>query len=452
MKNEVVFKRNKIIIANCENNYTALIYYVVKVLIIATTVILSIVVKESTQIKWALFYLLALNVYLVVINRKCIYALIIFLFLLWSNYSIYFANYIYGVENLFTGWAYSEVAVSGYKVVLIFTTVLCILVRNGSAIQNDERQKSGNPKLLDNCQQGYIIFGYCYLILLTLLLIFGFKRPSESGERSDPSTFYEYSTIVFIVGFYFFGWNRVYKFCSLFLLVLFALQNLLYGGRVTALQLFLLLFIVVYDGKKVPWGKLLPVLVIALAVFTLVGTMRANLEFTIKNLARSFLKSLNDGYVLDTAYSSYYTSLTFVKVESFVDVKQRLYMFYLFMLSMFLGGSIVKGSNLALFTRQFYTHYYGGVLPFFGQFYLGELGIVLLGFLVSFYINKMKNINSKTSGITRCVSLYITITMPRWYLYSPSQLIRGVFLLIIIYYATLLITMFCEKRGLKQCQ
>lgn len=437
MKNNAVLKKKELGLSNCRGSYSILTYYIIKVLIMVVTTIFLIIVKDSHQIKWALFYLLALNVYFVIINRKCVYTLIISLFLLWFNYSIYFANYIYGIDGLFTSWAYSDIAVPGYKIVLIFTTVLCVFVRGDSLVENVEMQNDERPKLLNDDQPSYAIWGYCYLVLLTLLLIFGFGRPTESGERGSPSTFYEYSTIVFIVGFYFFGSDKIYKFCSMFLLMLFALQNLLYGGRVTALQLLLLLFIVKYDEKKIPWGKLLPVLVIVLAVFTLVGTMRARVEFTVKNLANSFLKSLNGGYVLDTAYSSYYTSLTFVKVESFVDVKQRLYMFYLFMLSMFLGGSIVKGSNLALFTRQFYTHYYGGVLPFFGQFYLGGFGIVLFGFLVSFYINKMKVATNKSSGLMRCILIYVVATTPRWYLYSPSSLIRGVFLLIIVYYFTI---------------
>ncbi len=447
MRNNAVLKRNKSINENCGSNYTALGCYILKVLILTTTIILSIIVKESTQIKWALFYLLALNVYLVIVNRRCIYTLIISLFLLWFNYSIYFANYIYELDGLFTGWAYSDVAVSGYRIVLIFTTVLCVFVHTDNLVKSIKMQNDDKPKLLNDDQPSYAIFGYCYLILLALLLIFGFGRPTESGVRGEPSTFYEYSTIVFIVGFYFFKWDRIYKVFSVFLLALFALQNLLYGGRVTALQLLVLLFIVKYDGKKIPWGKLLPIFIIALAVFSVVGTMRTNVEFTVENLMNSILSSLNGGYVLDTAYSSYYTSLTFVKVQESVAIRQRLTMFCLFMLSMFLGGSIVKGSNLASFTRQYYVHYYGGVLPFFGQFYLGVVGIILFGYLVTTYMNKMKYVNCRTYGVVRCILIYVTITTPRWYLYSPSPIIRGVFLLCIIYYITLLITKFVGSKN-----
>lgn len=444
MKSDAVLKQDCSCV--CRKGFSVFIYYAIKTLILATTIILSIVIDNPTQIRLALFYLLALNVLLVFINRKCIYTLIVSLFLLWFNYSIFFANYIYRVDVFFTSWAYSEAAVAGYKIILTFTTVLCVFVKSDSLVVNEENREDEKPHLLNDDQPGYAVFGYCYLLLLLLLLIFGFSRPSVSGERGSPSTFYEYSTIVFIVGFYFFKWDKVYKCFSSILLAMFALQNMFYGGRVTALQLLLLLFIVVYDGKKIPWSRLLPLFIVIFAAFSLIGTMRANARFTLANLVQSFLKSVQGGYVLDTAYSAYYTSLTFVEVEKFVDVKQRLIMFGSFSLSMFLGGSIVKNSNLAIFTQQYYKHYNGGVLPFFGQFYLGGVGVFLTGLLVSFYMNKMKHANSKTDGLIRCALIYITISTPRWYLYSPSSLVRGVFLLAVVYSITLLIIRHIETR------
>ncbi len=444
MKSDAVLKQDCSCV--CRKGFSAFIYYAIKTLILATTIILSIIINTPIQIKWALFYLLALNIFLVVINRRCIYALIVSLFLLWFNYSIYFANYIYDIDTFFTTWAYSGVAIQGFKIVLVFTTVLSVFVKSDNVIINNENNKEKKPQLLNDDRPSYAIFGYCYLFLLLLLLIFGFSRPSELGGRGSASSYYEYSTIVFIVGFYFFKWNKFYKYFSCVILLFFAFQNLLYGGRVTALQLFLLLFIVVYDGKKIPWGKLFPIFILIFAVFAVVGSMRGNVRFTLNNLANSFFESTRYGYTLDTAYSAYYTSLTFVDIQKNVGVWQRLSMFISFLFSMILGGSFVKNSNLSVFTRQYYVHYYGGLLPFFGQFYLGIFGVVLVGGLVVFYINAMKAANSKSNGITRCVLIYITISTPRWYLYSPSSLIRGVFLLSVVYYITLLATSSVEKK------
>lgn len=424
-----------------DNRYSLLCYYLFKVVIATITAFLCILVTKSQQIKTAMFYLLALNIYLVFINRKCIYSLIVSLFLLWFNYSIYFANYIFELNDYFTKWAYTDVAIVGFKVVLVFTTILCLFIKGDNLVRSQRL-----VKLFTDEQSGCDFLGYIYLVLLCLLLIFGFGRPTESGDRGSPSTFYEYSIIVFIVGYYYFKWNRIYGVLSTILLILFALQNLVFGGRVTALQLLLLLFIVIFDGKKIPWGKLLPLFIVLLSVFLLVGNMRGSVKFTFDNLLNSFIKSISSGGVLDTAYSSYFTSLTFLKVEGFVSYKNRVIMFYLFCLSMLLGGSIVKNANLAIFTHQYYLHYYGGVLPFFGHFYLGYLGVILFGVLVSFYIHKMKTIDSSTPGAIKCAIVYITMATPRWYLYSPSQLIRGVLILLVVYYATLLITRLMYKK------
>lgn len=415
-------------------------YLFLKMIIFLVTIGVCALVVDSTQIKWALFYLLFLNLYLVLINRKCIHTLVISLFLLWFNYSIYFANYLLNIQSFFTSWAYTNVAIDGFKIVLLFTTFLCIFIHPDDLIgQTKAVCDIQKQKVFDGKEIGHPFLGYAYLLLLLFLLIFAFGRPTETGERGSPSTFYEYSIIIFIVGFYFFKWSKFYKYSAIVLLLLFAAQNLLFGGRITAVQLALLLFFVIFDGRTIPWKRVIPVGIIALAIFTLVGNMRANATFTLSNLFNALMNSLKTGYTLDTAYSAYYTSLTFVKVQEVLTISDRISLFFSFCLSMLLGGRVAN-SNLAKFTRDYYVHYFGGVLPFFGQFYLGIVGILLLGLLVAFYMNKMKNISDKTKGAVRCMLIYIAVTTPRWYLYSPSSLIRGVFLLSLVYFSTLLAT------------
>lgn len=424
------------------NNIGSFLYYLTKVVSVVCSLVCCVLLSEPAQIKVAMFWLFAMNFYLIFLNRNCRYTLVVSLFLLWFNYSIYFANYFLKLDTIFTSWAYQDVSVLGFKIVLIFTTVLCFFSNgiNHVPIEDDKAY----PKLLTDDTPSFSIFGYCYLIALVALLIFGFGRPDEAGERGAPSTFYEYSTIIFIVGFYFFKWDKCYKRIAIALLMLFALQNLIFGGRITALQLILLLLFFIYDGKKMSITRLMPLGILAFAIFTLVGSMRAETTLSISNLIKSVTDSFSLGLTLDTSYSAYYTSLTFLKVEDCVEYSQRLSMLFAFLLSMIFGGSAVPNSNLAAFTKNYYMHYMGGVLPFFGHFYLGFIGVIAFGLLISWYMNLIKKAHNK-SGFFKCATIYITITTPRWYLYSPSQLIRGVFLLSIVYYVTLVITKFCKE-------
>ena len=96
---------------------------------------------------------------------------------------------------------------------------------------------------------------------------------------------------------------------------------------------------------------------------------------------------METGFVNDTSYSAYYTSLTFLKVKEFVGVQTQLYLLFQFILYIFLGSKIVD-SNLAVYTRQYYVHYYGGVLPLYMYFYLGILGIMFIVLYLKFWIKK----------------------------------------------------------------
>ena len=297
-----------------------------------------------------------------------------------------------------------------------------------------EKGKKGEKLKIFDCNtptSNILLVGY--LVVLALLLVFGFGRPTEQGQRGTPTAIYEYSTIFFIVGYYFFCKSKVYKVVSTVLLLLYCLQNLVFGGRITALQLFLLLFFVLYDGKQIHWVKIIPIGLIGLLIFSGIGEMRANFSLSFSSLEASFNAILKSAGTLDTAYSAYYTSLTFLKVEKFVSTSDRLLLFWAFIKSIILGGS-VPNSSLAKFTMQYYQHYEGGILPFFGQFYLGSVGVIIFSLIVVVYFFIMQRLDANSSGFKKCLVLYITITTPRWYLYSPSQLLRGVLLLFIVFY------------------
>ena len=122
-----------------------------------------------------------------------------------------------------------------------------------------------------------------------------------------------YSIVIFIIGYYFFGKIKAYKFCSTILLLLFAFQNMVYGGRVTALQLAVVLFLFLFDGKFVPWRIIIPFGVIGIVIFVMIGSQRGGFSLSLSGMAEAIGSIFKEGASLDTAYSAYYTSLSFIK-------------------------------------------------------------------------------------------------------------------------------------------
>lgn len=380
------------------------------------------------NIKLCVSFLFFVNIFFIWVNRKNRFVFIISILIFWFNYSIFYANYFSSIQSSFFEDANTLYGIQGYKIVLSF--ILFLVIFTPTCKSNIVGEES---RIFDfNMNPGNIL-AVGYLVVLAIILVFGFKRPVEQGERGTPTAIYEYSIILFIVGYYFFTKNKVYKIASTMLLLLYCLQNLAFGGRITALQLLLVLFFVWYDAKKIPWAKIIPIGVICLLIFSGIGEARANFSLSFSSLETSFKSVLKNAGTIDTAYSAYYTSLTFLKVEEFVSSSNRLQLFWAFVKSIILGGS-VPDSNLAKFTMQYYLHYEGGVLPFFGQFYLGYFGIVFFSLIVVFYFIMIQRLDANSSGLKKCLAIYITVTTPRWYLYSPSQLLRGVLLLFIVFY------------------
>lgn len=70
--------------------------------------------------------------------------------------------------------------------------------------------------------------------------------------------------------------------------------------------------------------KVIPWIIIGLIFMSLIGTFRTNLSLSINNLQNVFEELTKRKFTLDTAHSSYYTSLTFIKVEDISSVFERL--------------------------------------------------------------------------------------------------------------------------------
>ena len=139
----------------------------------------------------------------------------------------------------------------------------------------------------------------------------------------------------------------------------------------------------------------------------------------------------------DTALSAFYTGQTFIK-QSLVDsFSQQLYMFFLFIVSMFTGSSVLPESLLSQYTRKNYIHFYGGVFPYYGWYYLGPIGVVAFAFLIVLIIRKLYN--KKNIKLEMFVPIIILISSSSflWYLYHPSSLIRSPMLMLIVFYVVI---------------
>ena len=413
--------------------------FIIDLMLTLSSLLLLIINEDGSINRLIAVIIIVLNVYTVIKVRNNWYLFIIFIFITYSNYSICMVNYLTSaVRTFFVGYAHTDIGIQGLNILLFFSSLLLLLAPHTKT----EEKLTCRSLLENNKENPIIVIGFA--VVLALIWVYGFTRPDLAGERGSPSALYEYSIILIIISLYYSGNNITLRNINIIIAVVFAAQNFIYGGRITGVQLFIVLALSIYIDK-LSMRKVLPIGALFFILMSGIGQLRAQV-FLQGFSFRQIIKSLFSGYfTLDTAYSSYYTSMTFLDEMASHSLSSRLHLFGRWVLSMFLGGS-VKDSNLAQYTRAHFMHYYGGVLPYFAWFYLGVVGVLLLVIYLRFLIRITRKADCSSNGLVRCVTVYFCATTLRWYLYSPSQIFRGIMLLCLVYGVTYLIDSLRVRR------
>lgn len=391
----------------------------------AAALILLIIHREGNLEAIISVAVLAANAATVLKARHNWLLLIISVILLYCNYSICAANYLFTpLESYFTGYAETEIGSSGLCILLFFSVCLMLIM-------------PVTPKIKTQVASLLVNNRYCFTAVvgiaavLVLVWTYGFRRPEIAGERGSPSAIYEYSIVLIIVALYFSGKNRILQAAIVAIAVCYALQNFVYGGRITGIQIAIVLVVGLFIDR-LSMAFTVPAGAVFFVLMTSIGMARSNASDSAAGFSAVVHSLISKRFALDTAYSAYFTSMTFLDELTASTVHQRIGLFLRWILSLFLGGS-VQDSNLPLYTRQHFLHYGGGVLPYYAWYYLGVIGIFLLVLLLRFWFKLISKNSGDSSGLVRCLSVYICSTALRWYLYSPSQLTRGAMLLCLVY-------------------
>ena len=385
---------------------------------------------------------MVLSTYDIIICRKNWYLFTIFGWMACCNYSICMYMYFNPLSfdsTLFNSLYNDNAASIGINILFLFIIAI-------TAMLPKMEQKIDSKNLFVQKENNNILIVLGISIILLFILIFGFTRLEIGEGRGSHTSIYEYSSILFIIGYYYTGNKKFMNILLTLILFLFVLQDLIFGGRSTSISLLLLYFLIFFS-YKISIIQATPYILLGIFIFTLVGSIRGNWNNTnFSALELIYNSLLKNKFVLSTAYSAYHTSLTFIKVTDLISVTDRIELFGKFILSLFLGGTKVKGASLPVYTRGFYMHYYGGLLPFYFNFYLGWIGVIVSALIVKFYINIINKLNIDSNYLIKAVCIYVCITVPRWYLYSPFPLLRGTVLLVLLCIVTNFFHKICKKH------
>ena len=292
------------------------LYYYRVFLLINSAILFAIYVAFGLDVDvmpYSYIYLLMINVYMMLQSRQNFLLFIIFFIILFSNYSIVYSNYIMKFDDtMFTDVLSQHSQLVSLNVLVLFNLFLFLFVR-----WKNIRPHFKINIFIDSANKDNVIVFVLTLILI-FVFFFGFQLPEEEGARGTPSTIYEYSLIFFILFFYYSGSQKIIVYAGLLIVLLYSLQNFIFGGRIYGLQ-FLLVAYIMFLMHRVPMYKVLIGILVFFVLFSIIGVVRGailSMDADIKSILVSLIEK---GFSLDTAYSAYYTSESFVYLDERVE-------------------------------------------------------------------------------------------------------------------------------------
>ena len=152
------------------------------------------------------------------------------------------------------------------------------------------------------------------------------------------------------------------------------------------------------------------------------------------NVLESVFNSLlRGGLANDTSYAAYQTSMNILRFADITSLWNRLLYFLKYLLYI-VAGSAVPDVNLSILALEVGGHGGGGWLPTYAYFWLGYIGVIAAGVGLAWLVNTTTNLQKRRSYLNY-LALYIVATSPRWYLYSPSPLTRGLLMFTLFFVA-----------------
>jgi hypothetical protein len=274
------------------------------------------------------------------------------------------------------------------------------------------------------------------VILISVFLISILFYQQDKGERAGYTPIYEYSIVLFIVGLYFSGKQRSF-FSRLLILFMayYLIRDFVGGNRVTGVQLIFIFLFMKYELKISSLVKIFILMVFSVIFLTVIAIYRTSFDAGSFNLLAVWNILLMGGFTNDTAVVAYHTSITFIAISDLYSVTSRLGSLWDFIRSQFSIGS--AGPSLTEIAGRTYTHYNGGIFPYHFYYYLGWAGVVVAGVITSLYLRLIAS--NPTQGASRIVAVYISATVPRWYLYNPTAFFKGAIITLLVYHGFLLL-------------
>ena len=354
--------------------------------------------------------------------RKHLPLFLLFLSLFYFNYSITVGEYSF-LEN--AGAALQEVKTEEIYSLLIFIVLIfniCFLGMNPPVTR----------RMLTYSYDPIIVVSA--LITLILIFLFFFDRSDISGYSVRITPAYEYSALLFLTAIIYSGNRLIIRTFILALCFMYIANDFLFGGRITSVQLCLLLALTIFRNRLTNL-RLILLFILGVFLMAVVGAYRVTFLISGFDINRIIGGLLDKALVFDTVVYAYYSSATHLASASYLDWSERVGAFWELLAYLFSGYESNGQYNLtAWVSNHYFPNVGGGILPSHIFFYFGFAGVLVFGLTLRAVLTKLAQSNVRFMQLALIVLIMMT---PRWYLYTPISLVRPLIFFAVIYVAIL---------------
>jgi len=297
--------------------------------------------------------------------------------------------------------------------------------------------------ILNKYKKRDIYFGLCVFIQIFILL-FG-----KTGDTILSTGYGNVNTKVFsgFIGLSINEYYLVFLVITLFIYkpnkfihilnILFVVKNILFGGRVEALQMLFAYSIFLNINFKSVKNLLIGfVLVVGFQIMGSIRHLGLSLELISNALSGTrffelaFLQGATSTFA-EVIYSS--SVMQGIVNDNLISLSLRLEMATQHFFSYIFPYSFLsKKADISLFSQSISTGAGGGGLPSAYFYFIGGLPFVIIGSLI--YMNIFRKMHKSQNYIFNALGLLMLITAPRWLLYNHITFIKSSFYLLIILY------------------
>lgn len=380
--------------------------------------------------------LMGINTYLLIKYRKHKLLFFAILMIWYFNYSFVITRYI-GTNSALLDNLYRQLINSDTLYISIIMQIIFLSIINLIVGEIGDTNKQENIATDFKYRK---VFVFALQLTLVIILIYHLINAITYN-----TTLFEYSILLFILAFYYSKGDKKNKIITEIILVIFSLYSLLVGERIAVLQFLIVDFIINYLEKfKIKY--IILCMVLGIFIFTLAGLYGDFLDYgqDLKDLTLKFIveKFEERRLALDTSVSAYFSGISMIDVSNKYSNKFRLNNALEYFTKYTILGANANYQTLDLLVREYQVNYGGGLPTCYFYFWFGWIGVIIISIYVGILFRVVKNAtDTKANTYTKMLAIFIVATVPRWYLYVPTMLFRGIIIFSIVYAIIHFITM-----------